>query len=359
MALIENNILHFTKIPNNFIDEWLLKLSGTATKVFLVILRKTIGWHKESDVISISQIEKHSGLSGNSVLAGLKELKLFNLIETTKEGRGKATRIEYKIKFSLSENTHQTIPETNKDKSNTSNTDVKNNNITPKNEVIPENNTAKFEETKDIEIQKKEEERKSSSSASFENKNTGKDKSLSNEYTAKLISLGISQIQSEQIITQFDFEYIEVKINQLNYLLEHSPHKVNGKGRFLYNSIINNWQFDEYFIHLAKIKKEQERKEKERLREIELEKSRVGEIEKQKAIEEQEETIEKQCYEYFNSVSKKEQLEIQKQIEKEMNNPFFNISKEFYEAAYRVKFKDVVREYIKLSNYNNFGKVLE
>ncbi|HOV12655.1 MAG TPA: replication protein [Spirochaetota bacterium] len=347
MALIENNILHFTKIPNNFIDEWLLKLSGTATKVFLVILRKTIGWHKESDVISISQIEKYSGLSENSVLAGLKELKLFNLIETTKEGRGKATRIEYKIKFSLSENTHQTTPETNKQVSNTSNSEVKNSNITPKNEANTENNTAKFEETKEIQIQKKEEERKSSSSASFENKNTGKDKSLSNDYMAKLISLGISQRQSEQIITQFDFEYIDVKIRQLNYLLEHSPHKVNGKGRFLYNSIINNWQFDEYFLHLAKIRKEQESKEKERLREIELEKNRVGDIEKQKAIEEQEEAIEKQCHDYYNSIPKKKQFEIQEQIKKEMSNPFFNISKEFYEAAYRVKFKDVVKEYIR------------
>jgi len=349
MALIENNILHFTKIPNTFIDEWLLKLSGTATKVFLVILRKTIGWHKESDVISISQIEKHSGLSENSVLTGLKELKLFNLIETTKEGRGKATRIEYKINFSLSENTHQTTPETNKEVSNTSNSEVKNNNITPKNEVNPENNTAKFEETKDIEIQKKEEEeRKSSSSASFENKNTGKDKSLSNDYMAKLISLGISQRQSEQIITRFDFEYIEVKISQLNYLIEHSPHKVNGKGRFLYNSIINNWQFDEYFMHLAKIKKEQERKEKERLKEIEFEKKRVGEIESQKELEEYEEWVEKQCNDYYCSVPIKKQIEIQEIVEKEMNNPFYSLSKEFYDAAYRVKFKDVVKGFLNL-----------
>ena len=348
MALNDSNILHFTKIPNNFIDEWLLKLSGTATKVFLVILRKTIGWHKESDVISISQIEKNSGLSENSVLSGLKELKHHNLLETKKEGRGKATRIEYKIKFSLSENTHQTTPETNKEENNTSNFEALNIPNTEKNEVKLSNNTAKFEDTKDIKFQKKEEERNSTSSASFENKNTGKDNRLPNDYANKLISLGISKKQSEQIITQFDFEYIEVKIGQLNYLLQHSPQKVNGKGRFLYNSIIQNWQFDEYFIYLGKLRKEQEKADKEKQLAIEQEKKRVGEIESQKKLEEYEEWIEKQCNDYYISVPIKKQIEIRERVEKELDNPFYSLSKEFYEAAYRVKFKDVVKEFLNL-----------
>ena len=356
MALNDSNILHFTKIPNNFIDEWLLKLSGTATKVFLVILRKTIGWHKESDVISISQIEKNSGLSENSVLSGLKELKKHSLLETKKEGRGKGTRIEYKIKFSLNENTHQTKPETNDAENNTSNFKVLNESITEKNEVKIENNTSKFEDTKDIKFQKKEEERNAISSASFENKNTGKDNRLSNDYTNKLISLGISKKQSEQIITQFDFEYIEVKISQLNYLLKHSPQKVVGKGRFLYNSIIQNWQFDEYFIYLGKLKKEQEKAEKDKQLAIEQEKKRGGEEKEQKKIEKYEEWIEKQCNDYYISVPIKKQIELRERVENEMNNPFYSLRKEFYEAAYRVQFKDVVKEYVNLTNYEDFIK---
>lgn len=348
MALKEETVLHFTKIPNDFIDEWLLKLSGTATKVFLVILRKTVGWHKESDIISISQIEKSTGLSENSVLSGLKELKLYNLLETRKEGRGKATRIEYKIRFTFPENAYQTKPETDSPKKNTSNLEVLPPLNASKNEVKRSNNTANFEDTKDIEFQKKEEERRYSSSASSENNKTGKDKRLSNDYTKKLISLGISQKQTEKIISQFDFEYIEIKINQLNYLLEHSPQKVNGKGRFLYNSIIQNWQFDEYFLHLAKLQKTKDKEAKLKRLKLEEEQKRAEEAEKQRKLEEYEEYLEKQCHDYFNSVPKKKQIEIREQIEREMSNPFFSLSKEIYDAAYRVKFKDVVREYIKI-----------
>ena len=40
-----------TKLSNEFIDEYMHKVSGSACKVFLVISRKTVGWHKDSDFI--------------------------------------------------------------------------------------------------------------------------------------------------------------------------------------------------------------------------------------------------------------------------------------------------------------------
>ncbi|OHD19670.1 MAG: hypothetical protein A2086_01760 [Spirochaetes bacterium GWD1_27_9] len=353
MVLTNSNILHFTKIPNNFIDEWLFKLSGTGIKVFLVILRKTIGWQKDSDIISITQIQKNSGLSENSVLSGLKELKYHNLLETQKEGRGKGTKIQYKIKLGTSENSQQKqkTSEANNNEINTSKSEGLNKNIIAKNEVKPKTNTSKFEDTKDIKIQKKEEER------NLDNSSENKTNKKTEELIKNLVSLGVSKKQSETIIKQYDVEYIETKINQLKYLQEKKPKKINGKGRFLYNSIVENWQFDEYSIHLEKLKKEKEKKEKAKKIAEELEKKRVGEEEENKKREYYENWIEKQCQIYFESLPIKKQIAIKERVEKEMSNPFYQLlNKAFNGTAYRVKFRDVVKEYLDLPCYEEFIK---
>ena len=50
---------NYTQISNEFID-MLSNFSGASVKIFLAISRKTIGWHKISDRISYSQLEKMS-----------------------------------------------------------------------------------------------------------------------------------------------------------------------------------------------------------------------------------------------------------------------------------------------------------
>jgi len=67
-------IPNHTQIPNDFIDKDMRKLNGSETKVFLVICRKTIGWHKESDYISISQIMEKTGISNRVVIKSAKSL---------------------------------------------------------------------------------------------------------------------------------------------------------------------------------------------------------------------------------------------------------------------------------------------
>ena len=64
----------FTTVPNIYFDEYLPELSCTETKVLLAIVRKTVGWQRESDEISIEQLQRTTGLSRNSVRAGLRGL---------------------------------------------------------------------------------------------------------------------------------------------------------------------------------------------------------------------------------------------------------------------------------------------
>ena len=52
----------FTKVPNVFIEN-MHRYSGATVKIFLAIWRQTIGWQKEEDKISYSQIGKTTGIA--------------------------------------------------------------------------------------------------------------------------------------------------------------------------------------------------------------------------------------------------------------------------------------------------------
>ena len=63
-----------TQTPNDLFDHWLPLLKESELKVLLVIIRKTFGWHKQRDQISLSQLEQFTGLSESSVLSAIKSL---------------------------------------------------------------------------------------------------------------------------------------------------------------------------------------------------------------------------------------------------------------------------------------------
>jgi phage replication O-like protein O len=69
---------------NRLIDDGIIgDLTGSELKVYLVVLRKTIGYHKQSDLISISQIEKIAKLTKPAIIKALKNLKEKGLIIQT------------------------------------------------------------------------------------------------------------------------------------------------------------------------------------------------------------------------------------------------------------------------------------
>ena len=82
-ALIPNS----TQIPDVILDQWMCKLSGAELKVVLYIARRTFGFGKESDNVSLNQIangikkrdgivlDRGTGLSVSSVARALKSLE--------------------------------------------------------------------------------------------------------------------------------------------------------------------------------------------------------------------------------------------------------------------------------------------
>ena len=57
-----------------------IRIPGETRQVLDFILRKTYGWHKKQDSISLTQFEKATGLKRNQVCRAIKKLILMNII---------------------------------------------------------------------------------------------------------------------------------------------------------------------------------------------------------------------------------------------------------------------------------------
>lgn len=64
-----------TPFPDDLIDKDLRNLSGSETKVLMLIVRKTLGFRKYWDYISTSQIEEYAGLSNHAVIYSINSLE--------------------------------------------------------------------------------------------------------------------------------------------------------------------------------------------------------------------------------------------------------------------------------------------
>lgn len=69
------------QVPNFVVDELMCKLSPAAFKAYLLIIRKTIGWQKDSDHISLNQLSEIMGMSKRQAQRATKELSDLGLIE--------------------------------------------------------------------------------------------------------------------------------------------------------------------------------------------------------------------------------------------------------------------------------------
>jgi len=77
----------YTQIENEVLEGLISSnLSASELKVALFILRKTNGFHKDTDEISFSQFIEETGLSRQTISNCLAQLKLVNIIRLVKKG---------------------------------------------------------------------------------------------------------------------------------------------------------------------------------------------------------------------------------------------------------------------------------
>lgn len=77
---------NYTQTPNILFDHWLPLLGECELRVLLVIMRKTFGWHKVRDRISISQLEKMTGSHRSNIIKATKDLIKKGLIKKEVSG---------------------------------------------------------------------------------------------------------------------------------------------------------------------------------------------------------------------------------------------------------------------------------
>lgn len=71
---------HFTIFDNFILDEIMPQLGPNAWKVLCFIIRKTIGWQKDNDSLSFSQIKTGTGIKNNTTVSkALNDLEDFEL----------------------------------------------------------------------------------------------------------------------------------------------------------------------------------------------------------------------------------------------------------------------------------------
>lgn len=79
----------YTQVPNEVFDHLLPDMDETELRVTLIAIRKTLGWHKTRDAISLSTFVELTGLSRQGVLDGIEKAKARGtLVEVGKGKRG-------------------------------------------------------------------------------------------------------------------------------------------------------------------------------------------------------------------------------------------------------------------------------
>jgi phage replication O-like protein O len=76
-----------TQCPNEILDRLLPILSPSQFKLVMAIVRKTYGWHKKSDDISLTQLERMTGMSRQTVIDASTPLRASGFIVIGRSGR--------------------------------------------------------------------------------------------------------------------------------------------------------------------------------------------------------------------------------------------------------------------------------
>ena len=78
-------IVNAFQCPNSVVDNLLSEMSGNALKVYLLIIRQTIGWSKDIDTIALSKIVEKTGLKERTVQRSTAELLRLKLIRRNRK----------------------------------------------------------------------------------------------------------------------------------------------------------------------------------------------------------------------------------------------------------------------------------
>lgn len=84
----------FTKFPNHLLDAIISGgFHGMQTAVLLYIVRKTYGWGKASDTISVSKMAADTGYNRTAMIKTIQQLEQDKIISVKRNGAGKLSEM--------------------------------------------------------------------------------------------------------------------------------------------------------------------------------------------------------------------------------------------------------------------------
>ena len=95
---------NFTIISNDILEALAAtRIKGEAMQVLLVIVRKTYGWHKKNDDISLSQFVEATGINKQNVSRAIKRLKNMNMIFIQKDNDSLSKKITATCNYAVNQ----------------------------------------------------------------------------------------------------------------------------------------------------------------------------------------------------------------------------------------------------------------
>ncbi len=92
---------YHTQMPNELMDILMSKAVNASMKsVLTLIARKTYGFHKETDEISLTQFEKNTGLTRPTIVGTLSKLQRAQLVLLISKGRSKISSNRWQLDLS-------------------------------------------------------------------------------------------------------------------------------------------------------------------------------------------------------------------------------------------------------------------
>lgn len=88
---------NYCQIPNVILDDWIYRLGNAEFKILMYIARKTFGWHKLRDRISLSQIQKATGFTRSNITNAIRSLCKLGLLLKMKMGKIGEEQTYYEI----------------------------------------------------------------------------------------------------------------------------------------------------------------------------------------------------------------------------------------------------------------------
>ena len=94
----------YFQTPNDLVDHWMPLLKEGEIRILLVVFRKTFGWQKQRDYISLSQFEKLTGMTRSAVSNSIKSLVEKGIIRKETMGKNGTQQSYYELTISEDSN---------------------------------------------------------------------------------------------------------------------------------------------------------------------------------------------------------------------------------------------------------------